>query len=59
MSDSNWKQATAALECPHCHAMATALEQRGPDIYCNCCSRIFRPFAREDLEFLKVNRIRS
>ena len=55
---SNWKEATEALECPHCHAWGTYLEVRGPDVFCNCCSRTFRPWTRDDREFLRVQRIR-
>ncbi len=52
-----WAEALDASECPHCHNWKD-LEVRGPEVFCPCCSRCFRPWTRDDRTFLKVNRIR-
>ena len=56
----DWNDATGQhFECPFCKANLDALERRGNEWHCTCCSRCWFAYTEHDKLELKVNRIKD
>jgi len=59
----NWSEAVKQqleIRCPFCgECRADLLELRGAEWFCNVCSRVWFATTRDDVTFLKVNKIQA
>lgn len=55
---SNWRHATDGQFCPFCrNDDPTLIERRGKDWGCEVCSAQWEALTKQDVRFLKVQRI--